>query len=120
MKDKQEQYSRPSEMRPSLPSAPRSRGSTRPRDSAVILIPLDQNNLTHMVEDLLAFILQGHLEQHVDDQHLVCPGPEWCRHLDRSRVRQDIMPERRPKRARRGCDRGGDSPGGAARGCRTA
>ncbi len=33
---------------------------------------------------------------------LWCPDPEWSRHLDHPRVRHDIRPERRPRRARLG------------------
>ena len=51
---------------------------------------------------------------------LVCPDPEWCRHIDHPRVRHDVMLERRPRRARLGCGPGDDSPGEAARDCRTA
>src|SRR5216684_5617817 len=51
---------------------------------------------------------------------LECPDSEWCRHIDHPRVRHDVMLERRPRRARLGCGPGGDSPGEAARDCRTA
>ena len=54
------------------------------------------------------------------DRALECPDPEWCRHIGHPRVRHDVMLERRPRRARRGCGPGGDSPGEAARDCRTA
>jgi len=51
---------------------------------------------------------------------LVCPGAEWCRHDDHPRVPCAVIPERRPRRGRRGCGRGLGSPDGAARDCRTA
>jgi acetyl esterase/lipase len=54
------------------------------------------------------------------DATLECPDPEWCRHIDHPRVRHEVRPERRPRRVRLGCGPGVDSPGEAARDCRTA
>jgi hypothetical protein len=51
---------------------------------------------------------------------LECPDPEWYRHRGHPRVRYEVIPARRPRRARRGCGRGLGSPDGAARDCTTA
>src|SRR5712671_6651932 len=69
---------------------------------------------------IMKYRLLGKSGLRVSEASLGCPDPEWCRHNDHPRVRHDVMLERRPRRARLGCGPGGDSPGEAARDCRTA